>query len=191
MTARAESTSPTLLERLRATDDQQAWARFVEIYTPLIFFWAQRMGMPLGGAADLVQEVLAILVVKLPQFRLDTHGSFRAWLRTVTTNKLRDMWRKQANMALPTSPSVLAEIPEREDTQFWEVEYRQQLVRRLLELARPDFEEATWQAVRASMTSDRPVSEIAEEYKVSVWTLYSARSRLLARLRRDARDLLD
>ena len=57
-----ESTSETLLKRLRHSDDQRAWERFVELYTPLLYYWACRMGCQGADAADLVQEVLLLLV---------------------------------------------------------------------------------------------------------------------------------
>ena len=191
MPAPAESTSRSLLVRLQAANDQEAWARFVEIYTPLIFYWARRMGLQQAEAADLVQEVLALLVVKLPNFHLDSQGSFRSWLRTVTTNKLREIWRKKTLNWQPASQSALADIPEETNTKFWEVEYRQQLVDRLLQLARKDFAPKTWQALHSLITTDRPAAEVADEFQINVWTLYSAKSRLLARLRREAADLLE
>ena len=35
------TTPITLLERLRAAGDQQAWERFVALYTPLLYYWAR------------------------------------------------------------------------------------------------------------------------------------------------------
>ena len=64
------TTSASLLERLRRPEEADAWPRFVRLYTPLLFYWARRTGMPHDDAADLVQEVLTILVQKLPQSRM-------------------------------------------------------------------------------------------------------------------------
>jgi len=54
------STSLTLLHRVRRCDDQAAWERFVALYTPLLFRWAQRAGLSDDDAADLVQYVLIV-----------------------------------------------------------------------------------------------------------------------------------
>jgi hypothetical protein len=40
--------------------------------TPLLFRWARRAGAQDADAADLVQEVLALLVHKLPTFEYDS-----------------------------------------------------------------------------------------------------------------------
>ena len=73
--------------RLKSPDNGLAWSRFVELYTPLIYFWARKCGLQSPDAADLVQDVLTLLVDKLPEFQYDRSGSFRGWLRTVTLNK--------------------------------------------------------------------------------------------------------
>jgi RNA polymerase sigma-70 factor (ECF subfamily) len=65
------TTSATLLERLRQPADQEAWARFVRLYTPLPYYWARRVGLQEQDAADLVQEVFAVLFQKLPEFTYD------------------------------------------------------------------------------------------------------------------------
>ena len=80
----------SLLKRLRASGETKAWDQFVELYSPLLFHWARRLSTQEADAADLVQEVFAILVRKLPDFAYDPTKSFHNWLRTVTLNK----WRK-------------------------------------------------------------------------------------------------
>src|SRR5205823_5013820 len=85
------TTPASLLERLQRADEQTAWVRFVELYTPVLFAWARRLGLQAQDAADLVQEVFTVLVRKLPEFRYDRQKSFRGWLRTITLNKWRDV----------------------------------------------------------------------------------------------------
>ncbi len=63
-----QSTSESLLVRLRSERDTDAWARFVELYTPLIFYWARKTGLQSQDASDLVQEVLTQVYRKLPEF---------------------------------------------------------------------------------------------------------------------------
>src|SRR5436305_10983645 len=79
-----ESTSSSLLLRLRRPGEQAAWKRFIDLYTPLLHSWACRAALPAQDAADLVQDVFVALVQKLPQFQYQPgKGSFRAWLRPV------------------------------------------------------------------------------------------------------------
>ena len=52
-----DSTSASLLERLRHPEQQTAWTRFVQLYTPMLFHWARRLGLQDDDAADLVQDI--------------------------------------------------------------------------------------------------------------------------------------
>ncbi len=77
------STSAALLERVRQRTDQAAWDRFIRLYTPFLYRCGMRLG--LAEAADAVQDVFVVLLDKLPMFDYAEEGSFRAWLRTVST----------------------------------------------------------------------------------------------------------
>src|SRR5438067_1653747 len=91
------TTPVSLLERLCHADaEQAAWQQFVELYTPLLCQWARRLGLQNHDAADLVQEVFAVLVRKLPNFRYDPDRRFRGWLWTITVNKARERHRRLA-----------------------------------------------------------------------------------------------
>jgi hypothetical protein len=81
-----DSTSISLLRRLRQPNQEAAWQRFVDLYAPLIFHWSKNQGLTPTDASDLVQDVLAIVVEKLPEFEYDPQRRFRGWLRTVTVN---------------------------------------------------------------------------------------------------------
>jgi RNA polymerase sigma-70 factor (ECF subfamily) len=54
-----------LLERLRRPDEG-AWPRFVDLDTPLLYYWVYRMGLQKADAANLVQDVFTILLQKFP-----------------------------------------------------------------------------------------------------------------------------
>ena len=57
------TTSPSLLERIRSGQEQQAWQSFVELYTPLLFGWARKLGLNEDDASDLLQDIFTILNV--------------------------------------------------------------------------------------------------------------------------------
>src|SRR5262245_51145400 len=89
-------TPATLLDRLRRPGDPDAWAQFVHLYTPLLYRWAQQLGLGPAEAGDLVQDVFVALLKALPDFQYDRTRSFRAWLCTLARNKFRDARRKHA-----------------------------------------------------------------------------------------------
>ncbi len=70
------TTPPSLLQQLRSPDDQRAWRRFVDLYTPLLFYWARRVGLQESDAADLVQEVFTVLVASYRSLPTTTTRTF-------------------------------------------------------------------------------------------------------------------
>src|SRR5262249_27402575 len=90
-----DTTSPSLLVRLRRPEEQAAWGRFVQLYTPLLMNRAHRWGLQDQDAADLVQDGLVTLVQKLATFQYDQHRGFRNWLHTIALNKFRDFCRRR------------------------------------------------------------------------------------------------
>ncbi len=154
------TTSESLLQRIgKATDDTTAWNRFVEIYTPLIFFWGRKAGLQSHDSADLVQEVLAIVLQKIATFQYDRNKSFRGWLRTVTLNKYRELRRKRKLDFVDSSQSVLAQLTDDKALEStWDLDYRRELVGRAIELSRKDFSESTWAALREFISSGRPAA---------------------------------
>ena len=184
------STPASLLERLRQPDQQSAWTRFVQLYTPLLFHWARRLGLREDDAADLVQDILTLLVRRLPEFRYDHSKSFRAWLRTLTLNCWRNRCRR-AELPHEARPPDLDGLAGRDEADLLsETEYRQWLVGRALELMQAEFQPTTWKACWESVVSGRSAAEIASELDISIGAVYMAKSRVLSRLRQELTDLL-
>jgi RNA polymerase sigma-70 factor (ECF subfamily) len=184
-------TPASLLERLRRPGDAAAWARFVELYTPLLYRWARRAGLQEADAADLVQEVLALLFRKLPEFTYDRGRSFRAWLRTVTLNKWREGLRKRPPVPVREGGALAEAVAPDEVAAFEEAEYRRSLVRQALRALQGEFPGSTWKAFEAYVLRGLPAEEVAAQLGLRVGTVYAAKSRVLARLHQELDGLLD
>jgi RNA polymerase sigma-70 factor (ECF subfamily) len=182
---RHDSTSASLLKRLGEPASQVAWDRFVRLYTPLLFYWARKAGLSETDCDDLVQEVFCVLVRKLPAFEYDASRSFRAWLRTVLLNTWHNRRRQKA--AQPQQDiDLLAPLAQADKLiTLEEAEYQQQLVARAVELMQAEFEPTTWQACWQTAVLDRPAATVARELGITVNAVYLAKSRVLARLRRE------
>jgi RNA polymerase sigma-70 factor (ECF subfamily) len=186
------TTSASLLVRLREPNQSDAWSRFVALYTPLLFTWARRVGLNDTDAADLIQDVFTVLLQKLPEFTYDRHRSFRGWLRIVTLNKWRENRRRKSPLPLADGDADLNGVPDpAPEDAFWEAEYRRHLVARAIQLMQEDFEATTWKACWEFVVSGRPAAEVASELAVSVDVVYSAKSRVLRRLREELDGLMD
>ena len=185
------TTPPSLLERLRQAPERQAWDRFVDVYTPLLFAWAGRLGLTGHDAADLVQDVFATLVEKLPEFQYDPQRSFRAWLKTVLVNRWRKLQRRAAVEKRSPGADLNAVAAAPEVPEFEVEEYRGYLVRRALAVMEAEFQPVTWKACCESVVRDRPVAAVAAELGITVNAVYLARSRVLRRLREELSGLFD
>jgi RNA polymerase sigma-70 factor (ECF subfamily) len=185
------TTSPTLLAQLRQPNQPQAWERFIQLYTPLLLGWARRQGFHDADAQDLVQEVLVKLVQALPSYERGPGQSFRGWLFRVTCNQGRDFRRRKATRALPGADGLSAVSDDDPVVELDEGEYRRLLVRRGLEIVRPDFSDSSWTAFTRVMLEGRAAAEVAAELNITVNAVYMARHRVLTRLRQELDGLLD
>ena len=186
-----DTTSASLLVRLREPTDRDAWTRFVKLYGPMMYRWARRTGLQDDDASDLVQDVMAILIRKLPEFEYDHSRSFRSWLKTVTMNRWRERGRRKQLPFEATTQSEVARVPAAEAEDFWESEYRHQVIHAALDLMRTEFQPATWEACKRYILQDESPDQLAAELGVSVWTIYSAKSRVVKRLRQELDGLLE
>jgi RNA polymerase sigma-70 factor (ECF subfamily) len=185
-----DTTSVSLLEQLRRPGEQAAWERFVRLYTPLLLLWARRLGVQGADAADLVQDVFAVLVEKLPEFRYDPHKRFRGWLWTITVNKCRARHRRPETL-VRADDRDLDGLPGPDGDPGGEAEYRRYLMGRALRLMQTDFQPATWRAFWECVVEDRPAAEVAAELGLTLEAVYAAKSRVLRRLREQLDGLLD
>ena len=189
-------TSPSLLDRLRRGPDPAGWERLVRLYEPFIRRWLADPALA-ADADDLTQDVLAVLVRELPTFERQRTGSFRAWLRTITANRVREHWRKRAVRERPeggTDAAVrLGDLadPTSGLSRRWDAEHDRHVARRLLELLEPEFSPGTWAAFRRQVVDGRAASAAAAELGITVNAALLAKSRVLRRLREEAAWLLD
>lgn len=106
-------TSFTLLGRLQQQSDPASWQRLVDTYAPLIGRWLARLPLQNADHENLVQEVLTIVVQKLPDFERRRKGSFRVRQRVVTANCLQAHRRSEKYRKLATGGSeVLQELED-------------------------------------------------------------------------------
>ncbi len=191
-------TSATLLGRLRAEPHSEEWERLVAIYTPLIRNWLRRAELKIVDGDDVVQDVMAVVVRRLPEFRHNGRtGAFRAWLRAITANCLRDHVRARRQIPKATGDSEFAialaqlEDPESALSRQWDEEHQVHVTRMLLEQLRPGFEAKTWSAFEEFAIKGRSAADVARELGTTPNAVFIAKSKILARLREEASDLLD
>jgi RNA polymerase sigma-70 factor (ECF subfamily) len=186
-------TTPTsLLPKLANSTEPAARVRFVELRTPLLPCWARRPGLDEHDAAGLLQDLFALLVVKLPLYQSDPGHSFRSWLHTVLPNRWRNHVRAARAAPVGTEPVALDSLADfHPPSDLEERECRSHLAHRALQLIRTDFQEATWKAFWVLVVCDRPADGVAAELGLSANAVHLARSRALRRLREEFGEFLD
>lgn len=182
------TTPPSLLERIRKPSAGQDWERFVLLYTPYLFSLARRAGVGREEASDIVQDVFLLLTRKMADFEYDSNLSFRAWLRTVVMNRLREIARKRS---LPIFAAEQLDVQDSAQAEsLEETEYRRHLMARALEIMQQEFAPMTWKACWEHVVSGRTASDVGAELGMSEGAVYVAKCRVLRRLREELKGLL-
>lgn len=183
-------TSMSLLDQARE-GRAEAWERLVALYTPILEKWLTTAGLQSADRDDLTQRVLEILVRQLSSFEHNGRpGAFRAWLRGITVNFLREFWRSRPQ---PGSEGQLEQLtdPQAELSRLWDEQHDRHILHALMELVRPEFQATTWEAFRSLALDGKPARVVADELGLSANAVLIAKSRVLARLRREAQGLID
>ena len=183
------ATRQSLLGRLGGDDD--AWPEFLLIYQRAIRSYCRRRGLQEADAEDVTQEVLAAVHRRLDRaWEPDPGvGRFRGWLQRVTCNRVaarrqaiarrRAMDGSDAQLQLAAVP---APDPAAESNALW-TEFRHSLLQRAAELVEPQVRPASWRAFWLTAVEGRSGEQVAAELGMTVGSVYTAKCRVLARIR--------
>ncbi len=183
------TTRPSLLIRIRDTADHEAWNQFVEVYAPLIHHFARKKGLQEADAADLTQDVLRQISDCIGRFQYaPDRGSFRAWLFTVTRNRILNFFTRGDRAAKGSGDTSVRRLLEQqpasdEEQADWDRELEKHLFACAVEKVRPEFHQNSWQAFWKTAVENQSASAVAAELDISVGAVYIAKSRVLARLK--------
>ncbi|MGO9110904.1 MAG: RNA polymerase sigma factor [Thermoguttaceae bacterium] len=183
------STRPSLLIRIRDSQDALAWNEFVGIYGPLVYWFGRRRGLQDADAADLTQEVLRAVSCAVAQFQYDPdRGGFRRWLFTVTRNELADFVGRAHRGPVGAGDTAMKKFLEQQpvvvdEARLWDEEYQQQILDWAAERVQSEVHESTWQAFWQTAVEGQRAEEVAKRLGMSVGAVYIAKSRVIARLR--------
>jgi RNA polymerase sigma-70 factor (ECF subfamily) len=187
----ASATSATLLARVRA-GEREAWERLLSVYAPLVWHWCRQSGLKEQDRSDVVQDVFGAVAGRVGDFQARAPGGFRGWLRVITRHKICDLFRRRQHepdgaggsdaqrwlgQVAGPEDSAEASASDQADRHF--------LVRRVVELLRPEFSEQTWQAFWRTAVEGRAAVEVADELGMSPGAVRVAKCRVLQRLRAD------
>jgi RNA polymerase sigma-70 factor (ECF subfamily) len=184
-----------LLVRIRNNEDREAWQQFVDLYAPIIFQLARRRGLQDADAADVTQEVFRSVAGAVKTLEYDSQrGAFRGWLYTVTRNKLNDFQssrrRRDQGIGDTANQMLLQEkaAPD-EEADVWNREFQQRLFSWAAEQIRRECKDSTWRAFWLMVVEGKSGAEAAEALGMTVGAVYVAKSRVLARVKKQIDEL--
>jgi RNA polymerase sigma-70 factor, ECF subfamily len=191
------TTSVSLLDRLKQSTPQESdWHRLQEIYFPLIRKWLGRVPGLGDEADDLAQEVFLVLIREIPKFNRMREGSFRAWLRQVTVNRVRTHWKerkRRPSVGIDPTETFLGALADANGdlAREWDREHDNHVIQKLMTIVRGDFGAVAWQAFEKFALAGIPAGQVAAELGVTENSVLQAKSRIIRRLRQEAGDFLD
>lgn len=182
-------TRDSLLVQVQDPANRDAWDLFARIYRPVIVRIAVAQGLQHADAQDLSQQVLMAVASAIGEWeKRDETTRFRHWLSRVTKNAiLNALMRRPRDQAVGGSSfeELLQEVVDSdgETTALIETEMRRELYLRAAERVKVEFRTDSWQAFELSVAGDLTIEEVAERLGKSVGAIYTARSRIMFRLR--------
>ena len=142
-------------------------------------------------AQDLVQNVIHKVGSRISEAEFSNpEDGFRRWLSTVARNAALDVIRRVKPDAGRGGSSVqlaLREIPESRNLTS-DVLFQRELERQGFRRVRPEFNDATWTVFWETMVNGRSCSEVADQLGKSLGAVYTARCRVMQRLKEEVKD---
>jgi RNA polymerase sigma factor (sigma-70 family) len=192
------TTSYGLLTRLENWKDEKSWKDFFDRYSRLIYSLAIRAGLTEAEADDVVQETVVCVAKDIHKFQCSREqGSFKGWLRNLTRWRIADQLRKRNHFADPSGngpdSSALEEIPDGANVveSLWDEEWQMNLLETAIERVKRRVSEEHFQMFDLYVMKCWPVTKVARRLDVSVGSVYVAKHRISALLKKEIQLLED
>jgi RNA polymerase sigma-70 factor (ECF subfamily) len=206
-------TRASLLGRLKDASDDASWEEFQRTYRGLLVGVARRAGLNEHEADEAVQETLIAVAKKMPEFCYQPGSdSFKGWLLQIVRWKIVDQVRRRRQAPESSEeeePSSVAERlavgedreldsaiipantadPRQDFEAIWEAEWEHHLVTsalvRVKRLAKPEH----YAIYHLNVIEELPVAEVCHTLGVSAATVYLAKHRVGALVKKAVRQL--
>ncbi len=182
----SETTSPTLLSRVRDPSDTAAWREFDSRYGELVLRYCRRRGLQHSDAEDVRQMVLLKVSKALRDFKYDPRrGRFRGFLwRIVRNENLRYVTRPNtAPNRVDTHGSSTAEpVAPQDMDEVWEEEWAHHHLRMAMRRIRETFDPRSV-SVFESLLSGEAIDAVARENRMTKDAVHKVKQRVRDRLK--------
>lgn len=184
------STRASIFLKLNCSDSKPrevAWRQFYDRYAPVIFDYAQRKGASGQQADEVVQNVICGFFEASPRFVYDpARGRFRGYLKACVARAL-SRFRHVISRNGPVPIDELEVPDERSDDDLWEKLWRQQLLRRAVEITREHYSRKgklkTFFAFEQNVLLGASAPKTAHKLGINVASVHAAKTRVTEKLR--------
>jgi RNA polymerase sigma factor (sigma-70 family) len=175
----------TLIRRLSDRDDRDAWSFFEENYQQPIYRFARSRGLQPDEALDVVQEVLLAVHRTAATWKdSNRRGSFRAWLAEAARRLTLQVTRQRARIGRGMGGSAFHSLlessplppPPDEDERRWSFYCAAAAIQK-------EVNPQHWLAFWMTAIEGKSAEVVAEKLDMKVGTVYSAKCRVLAKLK--------
>lgn len=188
----------TLLERVRTTQTGEAWTEFAAVYDTLIAAWLRQQAIPDADADDIRQEVMQTVVREISQFEHNGRpGAFRAWLRKITANRMRRLWRQRDRRPADHAGVDASELANQLDddssrlSHVWDAEHDRFVLNRLLGMLQGRFSPSSLTAFRRIAIGQEDAQQVADDLGMTLGAARVAQHRVLKALKELAEGLVE
>lgn len=176
----------SLIRRLADRDDQGAWSFFEQNYQQPIYRFARSRGLNPDEALDVVQEVLLAVHRSVDDWEAsERKGSFRAWLAEAARRVTLQITRQRARIGRGVGGSGFASVVEEtaqpdpaslDEDRRWSFYCAAAVIEK-------EVNPQHWLAFWLTAIDGKTAEEVAAKLGMKVGTVYSAKCRVLARLK--------
>lgn len=183
----SDTTSASLLSRMRDPGNHVAWREFDARYGVLILRYCRGRGLRLADAEDVRQMVMVKLAKALPGFHYSPQtGRFRNFLgRIVRNESIRHMSRPNAGRAMVDTDETVA--PSAADSQLaveqWEREWRHHHLRLAMRNIRESYDPRSVEVFEC-LLAGQTVAQTAAAFDVTTDAVHKIKQRIRDRLKK-------
>jgi len=194
-------TCSNLLDRLKNPEDQEAWQRCNDLYSPLLFSVALKAGLRMTEAEEVRQQTLIALVKKMQTFKYDrSAGSFRSFLLHTAYWRIKDQLRKRQpqlqplrdNPIVTDRTATVERIPDPKGfrlEEIWDEEFRNNLFQAALARAKRQVSAKNFQIFHEYVVNKRPTEAVARLFNVKPAAVHLVKCRVSQILKAELKNL--